>query len=469
MFSGRKFSINRHTGAPKPLLRRFSNVEPSMNEIQSKVHRQFRNAHEGHMPHAGLDASRSSTGVIWCTERASEYGFLDEPEAWANLGQGAPEVEDDIAGCFKRPETINLSVAAREYGPTAGIKPLREAVAKLYNEMHRQGKESKYTWENVAIVPGGRAGLIRIAAVLGSSYLSFFLPDYTAYNEMLSLFKNFAAIPVPLSEEDGYHIHPDKIAEEIARGTSVILTSNPRNPTGRVVANPELAEIQDLCRGRATFISDEFYSGYNYTSNCDGTTISAAENVEDVDEDDVLIIDGLTKRFRLPGWRIAWIIGPKDGATNRLFSIGSCGSYLDGGAVHALQEAAIPMLEPSVVQTEMIHLQRHFRDKRDYTVRRLREMGFSIKYVPDSTFYLWLNLEGLPDAISDGLNFFQACLEEKVIVVPGIFFDLNPSRRRDLFDSPCHHFVRLSYGPRMDVLKLGLDGIERVVNKYGLP
>jgi aspartate/methionine/tyrosine aminotransferase len=78
----------------------------------------------------------------------------------------------------------------------------------------------------------------------------------------------------------------------------------------------------------------------------------------------------------------------------------------------------------------------------------------------------WLNLEGLPGAISDGLNFFQACLEEKVIVVPGIFFDLNPSRRRDLFDSPCHHFVRFSYGPKMDVLKMGCDGIERVVNKY---
>lgn len=36
------------------------------------------------------------------------------------------------------------------------------------------------------------------------------------------------------------------------------------------------------------------------------------ENVIDVDEDDVLIIDGLTKRFRLPGWRVAWIIGPKE-------------------------------------------------------------------------------------------------------------------------------------------------------------
>ena len=102
----------------------------------------------------------------------------------------APEVEDDIAGCFERPKTIDITVAGREYGPTAGIRPLREAVANLYNEHHRQDKDSKYTWENVAIVPGGRAGLIRIAAVLGNAYLSFFLPDYTAYNEMLSLFKN---------------------------------------------------------------------------------------------------------------------------------------------------------------------------------------------------------------------------------------------------------------------------------------
>ena len=39
-------------------------------------------------------------------------------------------------------------------------------------------------------MPGGRAGLIRIAAVLKDAYLGFFIPDYTAYNEMLSLFKN---------------------------------------------------------------------------------------------------------------------------------------------------------------------------------------------------------------------------------------------------------------------------------------
>ena len=67
----------------------------------------------------------------------------------------------------------------------------------------------------------------------------------------------------------------------------MILTSNPRNPTGEVVANPELGEIQNICRDRATLIMDEFYGGYNYTSNCDGATISAASNVEDVNEDGI--------------------------------------------------------------------------------------------------------------------------------------------------------------------------------------
>lgn len=159
-------------------------------ETNSKIHKQFRNAHEGHRPHAGLDPTRASTGVVWCTERAYEHGFADEPDKWANLGQGAPEVEDHIEGSFERPKEIDITMAGREYGPTAGIKGLRAAVANLYNEHHRKGKKSQYTYENVCIVPGGRAGLIRIAAVLNNAYLGFFIPDYTAYNEMLSLFKN---------------------------------------------------------------------------------------------------------------------------------------------------------------------------------------------------------------------------------------------------------------------------------------
>lgn len=73
------------------------------------------------------------------------------------------------------------------------------------------------------------------------------------------------------------------------------------------------------------------------------------------------------------------------------------------------------MLEPNKVLQEMKALQRHFRNKRDYVLRRLKEIGFEIKLVPNSTFYIWLDLRSLPEEINDGLNFFQQCLKEKVI------------------------------------------------------
>ncbi len=164
-------------------------------------------------------------------------------------------------------------------------------------------------------------------------------------------------------------------------------------------------------------------------------------------------------------------MGPKE----FIDALGSCGSYLDGGTNVPFQEAAISFLDPPLVKKEMAALQTHFKLKRDYVLGRLDEIGFRAggQSIPNSTFYIWLDLttltppipEGNETDISNGLAFFQALLKEKTIVVPGIFFDLNPAHRRDLFDSPCHHFVRLSYGPKMEVLKMGLDGIERVVKK----
>ncbi|KAF5110087.1 hypothetical protein DV453_001069 [Geotrichum candidum] len=409
----------------------------------------------------GLDTAQSSTGVIWTTERAAEKGFTYEDPNWANLGQGAPEV-GEIEGCPSKPDTIDVSVHTREYAPTTGVKELREAIANLYNDNYRKDKTSKYTYENVCIVPGGRAGLIRIASILSDCYLSFFFPDYTAYSEMLSLFKNFAPIPVPLDDSDNYQVHLDIIEKELQRGVTAMLTSNPRNPTGQSMRGEDLKRLQDMCRERCLLIMDEFYARYNYSDNCDGSSVSSAANIHDVNKDPVLILDGLTKAFRLPGWRICWILGPKQ----YISALGSSGSYLDGGSNVPFQHAAIPLLEPGRVLTEMKALQRHFLSKRDYCIARLEAIGIHFKKVPDSTFYLWLDLSTLPGKIKTALGFFQECLKENVIVVPGIFFDLNPLARRELHDSPMYHFVRLSYGPDFETLKKGLDGIQRVVERY---
>src|SRR3569833_3280728 len=86
----------------------------------------------------------------------------------------------------------------------------------------------------------------------------------------------FAAIPVPLNEEDGYHIHPDKVSEEIARGTGVILTSNPRNPAGRVVAGPGRAGGRGGGRGGAARGGGEGGAGGDDASDGGGATGGAA-------------------------------------------------------------------------------------------------------------------------------------------------------------------------------------------------
>jgi aspartate/methionine/tyrosine aminotransferase len=132
---------------------------------------------------------------------------------------------------------------------------------------------------------------------------------------------------------------------------------------------------------------------------------------------------------------------------------------------YRLQIAAIPLLDLDHVQKEKIALQRHFKHKRDHILARLKAMGLEVKIPPTSTFYIWLDLEPLPEPLNNGLTFFEEMLKEKAIVVPGVFFDINPAHRRNLFNSPCHHFVRLSFGPPLDQLDKGLDAIERILHK----
>ncbi|KAG8934074.1 hypothetical protein FRC01_005235 [Tulasnella sp. 417] len=300
------------------------------NERESRAHQLFR-AYPGH-DRVGLHQegvrdqpdedtmpgimSPGATGVIYCTDRAMANGFKYGDPAWSNLGQGAPEV-GPLPDAPARPDTFTFPEDSFEYGPTTGIKSLREAVAKLYNETYR--------------------------------YTGYQIPDYSAYSEMLGVFKRLVPIPT---------------------------------------ATRRILSAKTISRGKKS-----------------------------------------------------------------------------------LQVAAIPLLDPEHVHKERIALQRHFLAKRDHVLNRLEKMGLKVAVPPIATFYIWLDLSDLPAPLDNGLTFFEELLKEKTICVPGIFFDLNPAHRRDLFASPCHHFVRLSFGPPLDQLDKGLDAIERVlakVNKEGM-
>lgn len=417
---------------------------------------------------SGAFRSVPRTGVIFVTSEAERRGYRQSDPTWCNLGQGQPET-GALPGAPARLPSLAIAEDAYEYAPVAGLWELRAAVADAYNRRFRRGLPSQYSPENVAICGGGRLALARAATALGEVNLGHFLPDYTAYEELLSVFRLFSPIPILLEAERRYHFSVDELRKEIlGRGLSAMLLSNPCNPTGRTILGSELAAWVATCRSLdCALLVDEFYSHYIWAPS-DGMTkpiLSAAEYVDDVERDAVVIFDGLTKNWRYPGLRISWTLGPK----KVIEAVASAGSFLDGGGSRPAQQAAIALLSDEAIDAETGAIRRVFSRKRDFMVDALQRLGVTVDLAPQGGFYVWGSVDKLGPGLEDGMSFFKRALERKVITVPGAFFDINPGRRRTGRASRFERHLRFSFGPRLEVLEQAVRRLERMVNNEPEP
>jgi len=394
---------------------------------------------------------------------AEKLGFSYGDPSWANLGQGAPET-GELPGEPERVARIDVDSATHEYAPVGGYFPLRQAVADLYNARYRRGMKSQYSAANVAISGGGRAGLSRLGASLGPIHLGHVLPDYTAYEELLHVFNGFVPIPIPVGREHGFRLTPDRLRDwVIGVGLGGLLISNPCNPTGHVYRGADLSAFVGLARElNFVLITDEFYSHYVY-EGAEGETVSVAAFVEDVDRDPVVLVDGLTKNWRYPGWRLSWTLGPR----RVIERVISAGSFLDGGPAHPIQRAAVAMVQQENADREAVAIQRVFKGKRDHMVRELRTMGFEVPSEPSGAFYCFACLDKLPEPLRAGSDLFRAALKHKVITVPGVFFDVDPGQRRGHIPSRLSGWTRLSFGPELASVERGLAGLRRTLRDAG--
>ncbi|HEX4420639.1 MAG TPA: pyridoxal phosphate-dependent aminotransferase [Kofleriaceae bacterium] len=402
------------------------------------------------------------TGVIYVTTEAQRRGYSPSSEDWCNLGQGMPESEA-LPDAPPRISELPILTGDHEYAPVAGLWELREAIAGFYNELFRRGMGSKYSAENVAVSGGGRSALTRVAASLGNINLGHFLPDYTAYEELLGVFRMFSPIPILLESERGYAFSAADLRREVmGRGLSAILASNPSNPTGKVIGGAELAGWVAAARELdCALIFDEFYSHYIWRPDlvAQGGIETAARYVDDVDRDPVVILDGLTKNWRYPGWRVTWAVGPK----RVIEGVVSAGSFLDGGGSRPLQRKAIELLAPAAALAETKAIQQVFGKKRSRLLNGLRDLGFTVDLPPEGTFYVWASTEHLPPSIRDGMALFRAALDRNVITVPGEFFDVDPGKRRGGRASRFRRHLRFSFGPPLARLELALDRLKDLV------
>jgi aspartate/methionine/tyrosine aminotransferase len=400
-------------------------------------------------------------GVIFVVHEAVKRGFYNGHPDWCNLGQGQPEV-GTLAGAPPRLSEVKIQPQDHAYGPLEGIPELRERVAAHYNRLFRSGKQA-YSPANVAIVQGGRLGLTRALAALGPVVIGYQVPDYTAYEDMLSLhLAHTMTVPVRTRAEDGFVLDPERFEREVVdHGIAAFILSNPCNPTGALIDGERLRALVDIARRRnVTLLLDEFYSHFIYRK--DGTPgdgpVSGAEFVVDVERDPVVLVDGLTKSFRYPGWRVGWAVGP----SAMVESMARTASSIDGGPSRIAQRAAIEVLEPSRADQETKALRVAFAAKRALMLERLTALGVRFPLHPRGTFYCFGDLSGLPKPFNRAMDFFWRALEHKVMTVPGEFFDVNPGKYRRA-ESPYSTWMRFSFGPPLDNVRLGLDRLTEML------
>jgi hypothetical protein len=400
-------------------------------------------------------------GVIWVVAEAHKRGFWNGNPDWCNLGQGQPEI-GEMEGAPERLRSVVIEPEDQAYGPINGTDEMRQAVADHYNRYYRRGKKL-YTAANVGIAQGGRLMLSRVfGAVQGR--MGYQIPDYTAYQDMMDYASSrLDPVLIATSEENNFSI-PAVEFVEAAKGLDSFLVSNPCNPTGHVIQGGELESYCETARNEGcTLIMDEFYSHFIYEGDQPGCgPVSCAQFVDNPDTDPILVIDGLTKSFRYPGWRMGWVLGPPE----IIETLGRVASAIDGGPSRVSQRMALRALESSYADQETGALREVFVKKRNMMVERLTKMG--MRCLPGAaTFYIWACVESLPEPLNDGMGLFWAALDRKVMTVPGEFFDVNPGGERG-GESPFRQWVRFSFGPPHDNVDLGLTRLEELFREHGV-
>ena len=264
---------------------------------------------------------------------------------------------------------------------------LRETVASLYNQRYRRGMPSQYSAENVAIAGGGRVSIMRACAAVGGVHMGHFLPDYTAYEELLDVFRRFTPIPILLDPESGYDFSVRQLSREVrGRGLGALLFSNPCNPTGAAYSAEELRAICDvLLRHPDVWIfTDDIYEKLAY----DGFKPATIVQVEPKLKDRTLTMNGCSKAYAMTGWRIGFAGGP----LQLIKTLDKLQSQSTSNTSSISQAAAIAALTgPQEFISEMVVA---FERRRNLVVEMLNQAPGITCHKPEGAFYVFPSVHG---------------------------------------------------------------------------
>ena len=273
--------------------------------------------------------------------------------------------------------------ANHRYTPTPGLPELRDAIVA------KTMRDSNYeiTADQVLVTNGGKQAVYQSFASIIDPGDEVILPApyWTTYPECIKL-AGGKAVEVFADESQNYLVTIEQLEAARTPKTKALLFCSPSNPTGSVYSEAQVKEIGEWALAHGIWvISDEIYEHLLY----DGATSPSLPVLVPEMKDQTIILNGVAKTYAMTGWRVGWMVGPKDvikAATNLQ-------SHLSSNVSNVSQRAAIAALSGSLDAVKEMGVS--FDRRRKLIVKMLNEIPGVVCPTPTGAFYVYPSVKGI--------------------------------------------------------------------------
>jgi len=321
-----------------------------------------------------------------------------------------------------------LAEGRTHYTPAVGLAALRERISLFYRERYGVDVDPR----RIVVTPGASAALQLVMAVLVNPGDAVLMadPGYPCNRNFVYLL-NGEPLGLPVDAATDYQPDPAQVAAAWTQATRALLVASPANPTGTLLSPRALGKLYDVVKGHdGSLVVDEIYHGLTYAAPAH-TALAVSE--------DIFVVNSFSKYFGMTGWRLGWLVAPQDCVAD----IDKLAQNLFLAAPTLAQYAALSAFEPENIAI-LEQRREAFRQRRDYLLPALRELGFAIPVTPEGAFYLYAGCSRFTD---DSYRFTGQLLEEAgVAITPGIDFGTHQPERH----------VRFAYTTSLENLEEGV-------------
>ncbi|PUA20388.1 pyridoxal phosphate-dependent aminotransferase [Glaciimonas sp. PCH181] len=313
----------------------------------------------------------------------------------ANAGMGRTDVlpfwfgepDEQTPQAFRDAAIAHIASGQTFYVQTLGVPSLREQLAAYVSALH-----GKREVDNIAITSSGTSALMTaVQAIIGNGdHVVAITPLWPNLVEMPKVLGARVSTVGLTFSASGWCLDLDALLAALTPGTRALLVNSPNNPTGWVMSAEEQRTVLAHCRLHGIWIiSDDVYERYYYNGAVAPTFLDIAEP-----DDRVISCNSFSKAWLMTGWRVGWLVVPRD----TLPEIGKLIEYSNTctpGFVQSAAQCAIEQGEPVIARTVS-----RLRLARDHLAERLAEIpAVELAGPAPGAMYTFFRIHGVSDSL----------------------------------------------------------------------